>query len=115
MPKKTGPRPIPPASSEDALAFIRKMQMAFRKTPRTRKEKERVQKYLAQFSDDELKAVGSRVLSDLMLRPPVTIEAGDLPVRRKGAKTVARSAPPAKERATAKRAVKSRARARKTT
>ena len=114
MPKKTGQRKIEPASSEEALAFIRKMQKAFPRTPRTAQAKASVHKYLAKFTDDELKSVGSRVLSDLLLRPPVTIEPGDYPVRRKAGKAVARSAaPPPKPRKTTKRAVKSRARARK--
>jgi hypothetical protein len=60
-------------TSEEALTFIRKMQKAFPTAPRTRAEKERLQKYLAKFTDRELRAVGSRVQSDLMLRPPVTV------------------------------------------
>jgi hypothetical protein len=60
-------------TSEQALAFIRKMQKAFPKAPRTKAEKERLQKYLAKFTDRELRAVGTRVQGDLMLRPPVTI------------------------------------------
>ncbi len=59
--------------SEAAFDFIRKMQKAFPRVPRTKAEKARLQKYLAKFTDAELKAVGSRVQSDLMLRPPRTI------------------------------------------
>ena len=61
-------------TSEEALAFIRNMQKRFPKTPRTRTEKAALQEYLGQFTDTLLKAVGSRVQSDLMLRPPRTIE-----------------------------------------
>jgi hypothetical protein len=66
-------------TSEEALDFVRRMQEAFPKTPRSKKELAALQKYLAQFTDAELRAVGSRVLSDLMQRPPRTIKAGDLP------------------------------------
>jgi hypothetical protein len=66
-------------TSEEALAFVRKMQAAFPKTPRSKKELAALQRYLAQFTDAELRAVGRRVLSDLMQRPPRTIKAGDLP------------------------------------
>lgn len=64
-------------TSESALAFIRKMQRAFPKAPRTRAEKVRLQKYLARFTDRQLKAVGRRVQGDLMLRPPRTIRPED--------------------------------------
>jgi hypothetical protein len=114
MPKKTGKR-IEPASSEVALDFIRKMQKAFPKTPRTRKEKGRLQKYLEGFSDDELKAVGSRLLSDVMLRPPRTINAGDYPLRREAGTASVRDAAPPRKRAPSKRAVKARAQAKKRT
>jgi hypothetical protein len=64
-------------TSEEALKFIQKMQERFRKPPRTEREKAALQEYLAQFTDAELKAVGSRVESDLMLRPARTIQPGD--------------------------------------
>jgi hypothetical protein len=71
--------PVSPKTSEEALDFVRKMQKAFPKTPRSKKELAALQKYLAKFTDAELRAVGSRVLSDLMQRPPRTIQEGDLP------------------------------------
>ena len=71
--------PVSPKTSEEALDFVRKMQEAFPKTPRSKKELAALQKYLAKFTDAELRAVGSRVLSDLMQRPPRTIQEGDLP------------------------------------
>ena len=71
--------PVSRKTSEEALDFVRKMQEAFPKTPRSTKERAALQKYLAQFTDAELKEVGSRILSDLMQRPPHTIKAGDLP------------------------------------
>ena len=70
---------VSPMTSEDALDFVQKMQKAFPKTPRSKKELAALQKYLAKFTDAELRAVGNRVLSDLMQRPPRTIEAGDYP------------------------------------
>jgi hypothetical protein len=66
-------------TSEEALEFVQNLQKAFPKTPRSKKEQAALQKYLAQFTDAELRAVGRRVLSDLMQRPPRTIKAGDLP------------------------------------
>ena len=71
--------PVSTKTSEEALDFVRKMQKAFPKTPRTKEERAALQKYLAQFTDAELRAVGSRLLSDLMQRPPRTIKEGDLP------------------------------------
>lgn len=71
--------PLSPKTSEEALDFVRKMQRAFPKTPRSKKELAALQKYLAKFTDAELRAVGSRILSDLMQRPPRTIKEGDLP------------------------------------
>jgi len=71
--------PVSPKTSEEALDFVRKMQKRFPKTPRTKKELAAVQKYLAKFTDAELKAVGRRVLSDLMQRPPRTIDPDDYP------------------------------------
>ena len=71
--------PVSPKTSEETLDFVRKMQKAFPKTPRTKEELAALRKYLAKFTDAELRAVGDRVLSDLMHRPPRTINAGDLP------------------------------------
>ena len=71
--------PVSPKTSEQAFAFLLKMQRAFPKTPRTKKELVALRKYLARFTAAELRAVGRRVLSDLMHRPPRTIHAGDLP------------------------------------
>lgn len=70
---------VSPKTSEEALDFVRKMQKAFPKTPRTKKELAALRKYLAKFTDAELRAVGRRVLSDLMQRPSRTIREGDLP------------------------------------
>lgn len=64
-------------TSEAALAFIREMQKRFPKPPQTEAEKARLRAYLAKFPDPYLKAVGTRVQSDLMLRPPRTIEPKD--------------------------------------
>ena len=71
--------PVSRKTSEEALAFVRKVQKAFPKTPRSKEDRVAVQNYLAQFNDEELRAVGSRILSDLMQRPPRTIKEGDLP------------------------------------
>jgi hypothetical protein len=67
--------PVSSMTSEEAFEFVRKLQKAFPKTPRSKKELAALQKYLAKYKDAELRAVGSRVLSDLMQRPPRTIKA----------------------------------------
>ena len=71
--------PVSSKTSEEALDFVRKMQEAFPKTPSTKAELAALRKYLARFTDAELRAVGHRVLSDLVQRPPRTIHEGDLP------------------------------------
>lgn len=75
--RKAARRATQQVTSEAALKFIRRMQKKFRKTPRTREERAQLQKYLANFTDGLLKAVGRRVQSDLMLRPPQTIRQKD--------------------------------------
>lgn len=72
MAKKSA-KTAPEVTSEEALAFIRRMQKAFPTMPRTKAEKARLQKYLAKFTDERLKAVGRRVQGDLLLRPARTI------------------------------------------
>lgn len=69
-------------TSEAALQFIRRMQKAFPKAPRTRREKARLREYLAKFSDRLLKGVGSRVQADIMMRRPQTIRSKDFPKAR---------------------------------
>jgi hypothetical protein len=69
-------------TSEAALQFIRRMQKAFPKAPRTRSEKERLREYIGKFSDRLLKAVGRRVQSDIMMRAPETIRRQDFPKSR---------------------------------
>jgi hypothetical protein len=69
-------------TSEEALAFIRALQERFSKAPRTRAEKAALQEYLSGFDDRLLKAVGSRVESDLMLRPAKTIGPEDVTTQR---------------------------------
>lgn len=71
--------PVSTKTSEEALDFVRKLQSAFPNRPRTKQERAALQKYLAQFAEAELRAIGRRVLSDLMQRPPRTIKEGDLP------------------------------------
>ena len=77
-PSRRGARPM---TSEDALAFIRNMQQAFPKRPRTKADKERLRAYLAQFEEETLKAVGQRVQGDLMHRPSETVRPEDYPKR----------------------------------
>ena len=87
--KTKGSKPRPsrrgagPMTSEDALAFIRNMQKAFPKRPRTKADKERLRDYLAQFEEETLKAVGQRVQGDLMHRPSETVRPEDFPKRPK--------------------------------
>ena len=79
-PSRRGARPM---TSEDALAFIRNMQKAFPKRPRTKADKERLREYLAQFEEETLKAVSQRVQGDLMHRPSETVRPEDYPKRPK--------------------------------
>ena len=74
--------PVSTRTSEEALDFVRNIQKAFPETPRTKEERAALQKYLARFTEAELRAVGRRLLSDLMQRPPRTIKEGDLPSAR---------------------------------
>ncbi len=71
--------PVSRKTSEEAFAFVRNMQEAFPKTPRSKKELTALQTYLAKFTAAELRAFGSRILSDLMQRPPRTLKEGNLP------------------------------------
>jgi len=87
--------PVPTKTSEEAYDFVRKMQTAFPKTPRSKKELARLRKYLAKYTDAELRAVGRRVLSDLMQRPSRTFHAGDLPPAPIAAPMPHRAQPPA--------------------
>ena len=59
------------------------MQKAFPKAPRTKAGKARLQKYLAKFTDRQLRAVGRRVQGDLMLRAAKTIPPQNLRKRTK--------------------------------
>jgi hypothetical protein len=70
---------VSPKTSDEALDFVRKMQKAFPKKPRAGKERAALRKFLAKFTDAERRAVGRRLLSDLMQRPPRTITEGDYP------------------------------------
>jgi hypothetical protein len=87
--------PVPTKTSEEAYDFVRKMQTAFPKTPRSKKELARLRKYLAKYTEAELRAVGRRVLSDLMQRPSRTIHEGDLPSAPVPAPKPHRAPPPA--------------------
>jgi hypothetical protein len=89
---------IQPITSEQALEFIRALQSRFRKTPKTDREKVQLQEYLAQFPDQQLKAVGRRVHSDLMLRPPRTIRPEDFEKRKRRAYGERRGKPDRHER-----------------
>jgi hypothetical protein len=88
--KKSGTHSKPGSSknyqvtSEYALAFIRKMQKRFPDPLKTEEQKAELQKYLTRFTDRQLKAVGSRIQSDLMLRPPRTIRPADFEKTRRG-------------------------------
>lgn len=85
--------PVSRMTSEEALGWVRRMQAAFPETPRSTEELAALQKYLAQFTEADLREVGRRILSDLMQRPPHTINAGDLPLEPP-ARSGPRGAPP---------------------
>jgi hypothetical protein len=67
-------------TSEEALKFIREIQGRFKRPPRTKAQKLELQKYLALFTDAQLKAVGRRVQGDLMARPAPAVEPEELEV-----------------------------------
>src|SRR5262249_12329909 len=66
-----------PVTSEDALAFIRQLQQAFRRPPKTKEEMAELQKDLAQFTATQPTAVSSAAQGDPMCRPPRTIRPAD--------------------------------------
>jgi hypothetical protein len=77
-------------TSEQALLFIQRLQKAFPKAPRTKRDKERLREYLGKFRDTLLKAVGRRVQADLMQRPPITVRPKDFKKPPQPSKRVAR-------------------------
>jgi hypothetical protein len=70
---QSGGDPARPAvrqiSSEEALKFIRRIQEEFPDPVRTKRQREKLQEYLARFTDEDLKAVGRRVQGDLLFGP----------------------------------------------
>jgi hypothetical protein len=77
----SAPRPnAPQVTSEDALKFIQDMQREVLKSSKPGVQNVRLQKYLAQFEDAQLKAIGRRVQSDLMFGRPRTVKSEDLEI-----------------------------------
>lgn len=79
MIRKTRKVPVTTVSSEEALAFVRDLQKAFTKTPRSKAEQERLREYLAKFDAETLRSVGRRVLMDILKRPARTIPPDYVP------------------------------------
>jgi hypothetical protein len=79
MIRKTRKDPATTVSSEEALAFVQKLQKAFPKTPRSKAEQERLRDYLAKFDAEVLRSVGRRVLMDILKRPARTVPLDYVP------------------------------------
>ena len=81
------------ASSEEANVFVTALQEKFQRKKRTPEERERLRKYLAQYSPDYLRSIARRVLIDVMKGPGQTPTYGakSKPTRRPRGKRAARS------------------------
>jgi hypothetical protein len=96
---------VPAASSEQALAFVRRLQEEYaRESPRDTETF--VEQYLDRFNRGELRSIGRRILMDIMKRPQISTEGGPEP------EAPGRAAPPRRRprRATSSRRPASRAR-----
>lgn len=69
--------PPKPASSEDALAFVRDLQEKFLKPNRSRADDRRLQTYLSQRDPETLRSIASRVMIDVLKCPPSVDRRGD--------------------------------------
>jgi hypothetical protein len=86
----------PQVTSEEALKFIEDMQREFKTAPRTKIQKVKLQEYLAQFTDAQLKAIGRRVQSDLMFGPARTVNSEDFktdPPQQSGSRKKSKATP----------------------
>ncbi len=81
------------ASSEEANVFVTALQGKFQRRKRTPEERERLRKYLAQYSGNYLRSIARRVLIDIMKGPGQAPAYGakSKPTRRPRGKRAARS------------------------
>ena len=81
------------ASSEEANVFVTALQEKFQRKKRTPEERQRLRKYLAQYSRGYLRSIARRVLIDIMKGPGQTPAHGakPKPARRPRGKRGARS------------------------
>jgi hypothetical protein len=97
MAKKITKAEVATASSEEAIAFVTALQKKFQRRKRTPEERERLRKYLAEYSGDYLRSIARRVLIDIMKGPGQTPAYGAKskptrrPARRPRGKRAARS------------------------
>jgi acyl-CoA reductase-like NAD-dependent aldehyde dehydrogenase len=93
MAKKIEKAEVPTASSEEASAFVTALQEKFQRKKRTPEERERLRKYLAEYSRGYLRSIARRVLIDIMKGPGQTPAYGakSKPSRRPTGKRAARS------------------------
>ncbi len=98
MNKKRRFDPPKPASSEDALAFVRALQEKFLKPDRSRADDLRVQKYVRESDPELLRSIATRVMIDVLKRPHPVDRQGD-----RGPSTTAPAAPPDKGNVSRKR------------
>ena len=62
-----------PASSEEALEFVRKVQAEFLQAESSPENEEKLLKRLSEIGREKLKSIGSRIVMDIMKRPARTI------------------------------------------
>jgi hypothetical protein len=77
MIRKSRPNPQEPASSEEALAFVRKLQQEFSAMEHTPDNEKKLLERMNQFESGNLSSIARRVMMDIMKRPPPADGAGD--------------------------------------
>lgn len=76
MIRKSRPDPQEPVSSEEALAFVRRLQEEFSAMEHTPDNEKRLLERMNQFDSVKLSSIARRVMMDIMKRPPPAEGAG---------------------------------------
>ena len=77
MIRKSRPDPQEPVSSEEALAFVRKLQEEFSGMEHTPDNEKRLLERMNLFESGKLSSIARRVMMDIMKRPPPAEGPGD--------------------------------------
>jgi hypothetical protein len=64
-----------PASSEEALEFVRQLQQEFLHTELSPDNAERLRQRLSEIEPEKLRSLASRIMMDIFKRPARTIDA----------------------------------------